>query len=71
VEQKPSKADIEPLYSSFNPKGIFKAPPSSKEFLLRQKEKDAEEAKNNHQKSNQSQIFDNDTTAMQVLSNDK
>ena len=30
------KADIEPMYSSFNPKKIFRAPPSSKEALMRQ-----------------------------------
>lgn len=38
-EPKPTKADIEPLFSSFNAKGIFIAPPSSKEALQRQMEK--------------------------------
>ena len=39
----PSIVDLEPLYSSFNPNGVFKAPPSSKEALQRQLEKTEKE----------------------------
>lgn len=35
-----SKADIDPLYSSFNKNGVFIPPPSSKEALDRQKQEE-------------------------------
>lgn len=44
-ESIPSKADVEPLFSSFNPKKVFKAPPSSKEALQRQLDKEIKEKK--------------------------
>lgn len=65
-ELKPTKADLEPMYSSFNPKRIFKAPPSSKECLIRQKKKESEEPKINQGTKN-TEIIDVDSTAFQIL----
>ena len=59
-EARPSQADIQPLYSSFNPKGIFKPPPSSKESLARQKQREIED-KPLTEKVNLSQEVENNT----------
>jgi hypothetical protein len=69
-EAKPSLADLEPMYSSFTPRMVFRPPPSSKECLVRQKEKEALEPKltiNIMNRSLNSEIQDIDSTAYQIL----
>lgn len=64
-ELLPTKSDTEPLYSSFNPRGVFRAPPSSKEALQRQLEKDKKD--HNVQGTNHSQNNEVQETAHHIL----
>lgn len=64
-EARAAKADIEPMYSSFNPKHIFKAPPSSKEALSRQMKEEKRDIQ--VQGTNHSQTQDPENTTYQLL----
>lgn len=66
----PSKTDLDPLYSSFNPKGVFRPPPSSKEALQRQVKNEENDSKR-IQVTNHSQNMDADTTAFHMLESAK
>ena len=64
----PTVADLEPLYSSFNPNGVFQAPPNSKEALQRQLQKiDKEENRNTSDSQN---VFP-ESTGKQILEHAK
>lgn len=61
---------MEPLFSSFNPKGVFRPPPSSKEALQRQMKNEEKDSKR-IQATNQSQNIEADTTAYNMLESHK
>ena len=64
-----SKGDLEPMYSSFNAKGVFHAPPSSKEALQRQVQHNVNDV--HDQDTIQSQNQEVDETAIQMLDTNK
>ncbi|CAI2364903.1 unnamed protein product [Moneuplotes crassus] len=70
IEQHPPQADLRPLFSSFNPKGVFNSPPSSKEALMRQKERERKEEKLK-QRTNPSQAYENEATSAQAMGQER
>ncbi|CAI2365020.1 unnamed protein product [Moneuplotes crassus] len=71
VEHKPPQVDLQPLFSSFNQKGVFKPPPSSKESLVRQKEREKKQEREKQKSNNQSTFFEHEANSSQVAGNEK